>query len=224
VLVVSPNNPTGSYLTPRELEQIAAFCRQRDCALVVDEVFADYPLDAAAPLTDVAMRADVLAFTLGGLSKTVGLPQLKLGWMVVGGPEEARGRALTALELIADSYLSVATPVQVAASDLLIRAAPVRAAIHSRVRRNLEAARQITTAMPACTVLRAEGGWSIVVRIPATRSEEAFTLDLLATERILVHPGYFFDFPREAFVVVSLLPPEAIFAEAFARVVRAAVS
>jgi aspartate/methionine/tyrosine aminotransferase len=199
-------------------------CRDRGLALVADEVFADYPLDAREPLTDIAASAGVLSFTLGGLSKAAGLPQLKLGWIVAGGPAAERDRALAALEHIADSFLSVSTPVQVAAPALLEGAAVVRAAIHARVRRNYAAARQVAAAFPACDLLRTEGGWSLVVRIPATRSEERFVLDLIEYERILVHPGYFFDFRAEAFIIVSLLPEENQFAGAFARVLRAANS
>ena len=224
LLVVSPNNPTGSYVSAREVERLSQFCRDRDWALVSDEVFADYPLEVTRPFTDIAARSEVLAFTLGGLSKSVGLPQVKLGWMAVGGPPADRDRALRALELIADSFLSVGTPVQVAAPELLVRAAPVRAAIHDRVRRNLATARRMVAAVPACELLTVEAGWCAVVRIPATRSEEQFVLDLLSQEQILVHPGYFFDFRTEAFIVVSLLPEEAQFAEAFPRVLRAAAS
>ena len=222
LLVVSPNNPTGSYVSAREVERLSQFCRDRDWALVSDEVFADYPLEVTRPFTDIAARSEVLAFTLGGLSKSVGLPQVKLGWMAVGGPPTDRDRALRALELIADSFLSVGTPVQVAAPELLARAAPVRAAIHDRVRRNLATARRMVAAVPACELLTVEAGWCAVVRIPATRSEEQFVLDLLSQEQILVHPGYFFDFRTEAFIVVSLLPEEAQFEDAFPRVLRAA--
>src|SRR6185503_8252104 len=148
----------------------------------------------------------VLSFTLGGLSKTVGLPQLKLGWCIAGGPPAERDAALDALELIADSYLSVGTPVQVAAPQLLREGGAIRAAIHTRVRENLAALRAAAARYPACEVLKVEGGWSAVIRIPSTRPEEDLVLDLLRRERILVHPGYFFDFAREAYVVVSLLP------------------
>jgi alanine-synthesizing transaminase len=223
LLVVSPNNPTGSYVSAREVQWLTAFCRERRCALVADEVFADYPLEATSPLTDLAVHTDVLSFTLGGLSKSAGLPQLKLGWIVAGGPEREWTRAVAAMELIADSFLSVATPVQVAAPSLLARAASIRAAIHARVRRNLDAARGEAAGTPACEILPVEGGWCAVVRIPATRSEEEFVLDLLERDGILVHPGYFFDFRHEAFVVVSLLPREDVFAPAFARVLRAAI-
>src|SRR4051812_47752286 len=169
VLVVSPNNPTGSYVTAAEVERLTAICRQRGWALVIDEVFADYALDAEAPVTDIAAQGDVLSFSLGGASKALGLPQVKLGWIVVGGPAAERSAALAALEVIADTFLSVSTPVQVAAPALLRDGAPIRAAIHDRVRTNLSQARALARACPACDVLRAEGGWSAVVRVPATR-------------------------------------------------------
>jgi len=220
VLLVSPNNPTGSYVTSREADTLAAICRERGWAIVSDEVFAEYALDAHAPATEIARRAKVLSFTLGGASKALGLPQMKLAWTIVDGPVKERIEALSGLELIADTFLSVNTPVQVAAPDLFRRAAPVRQAIHQRVSRNLTAARDVVRTYPACEVLRVEGGWSAAVRVPATRTEEALALGLLQEEHVLVHPGFFFDFPHEAFVVVSLLPPEDIFADAFGRVLR----
>jgi alanine-synthesizing transaminase len=220
VLVVSPNNPTGSYVSAEELAALTQLCRDRQWALVVDEVFADYPLDAGEPLTDLAARADVLTFSLAGLSKSVGLPQLKLAWIVAGGPAAARDAALASLELVADSYLSVATPVQVAAPHLLRAGGPIRGAIQQRIRENLNALRAAARGFPACEVLRVEGGWSAVLRVPATRREETLVVELLERERILVHPGYFFDFPREAYLVVSLLPPPTMFADACARLLR----
>jgi alanine-synthesizing transaminase len=220
LLVVSPNNPTGSFINQRELDELTALCRQRGWALIVDEVFADYALEERAPLTDIASRAGVLSFTLGGASKSLGLPQVKLGWTIVGGPPAERDAALAGLELVADTFLSVGTPVQVAAPELLRRGALIRDAIHARTARNLRRARDIAARYPACELLRVDGGWCAPVRVPATRGEEALVLDLLARERILVHPGYFFDFPHEAFLVVSLLPEENIFAEAFDRTLR----
>ena len=220
VLLVSPNNPTGSYVNAREIDALVGLCRDRGWALIVDEVFADYTLDATAPITDLAARAEVLTFSMGGASKSLGLPQVKLGWTVVGGPAADREAALEGLELIADTFLSVGTPVQVAAASLLQRGSAVRGAIHARARANLAAARRIAASHPSCDLLPVEGGWSAVVRVPATRGEEALVLDLLARERILVHPGYFFDFEHEAFLVVSLLVPETVFADAFDRTLR----
>jgi len=220
LLVVSPNNPTGSFISGAELDQLSAVSRSRGWTLIADEVFADYPLEAIDPVTDIAGRSDVLSFTLGGLSKTVGLPQLKLGWCIAGGPPAERDAALDALELIADSYLSVGTPVQVAAPQLLREGGAIRAAIHTRVRENLAALRAAAARYPACEVLKVEGGWSAVIRIPSTRPEEDLVLDLLRRERILVHPGYFFDFAREAYVVVSLLPVRDVFDESSARLLQ----
>jgi alanine-synthesizing transaminase len=219
VLLVSPNNPTGSYVTASDLARLTALSMARGWTIIADEVFADYRLEASDPVTDLATRLDVPTFTLGGASKSLGLPQVKLGWIVAGGPLVQRAEALKRLELIADTYLSVGTPVQMAAPALLAQAAVVREAIHARVRHNLEQARAIVAAHPACALLPAEGGWSIVLRVPAVRTEEQLVLRLIERERILVHPGYFFDFPHEAFIVVSLLPPPAIFADALSRVV-----
>jgi len=220
VLAVSPNNPTGSYLSAAEVERLGDLCARRRWALIVDEVFADYPLDESAPTTDLAVRSPVLTFSLAGASKSLGLPQIKLAWMAVGGPADDCRTALAGLELIADTFLSVGTPVQAAAPALLRDAAPVRQAIHDRVAANLRRVREIARAFPACDVLRVEGGWSAVVRVPSTRSEEQLVIDLLDRERVLVHPGYFFDFSHEAFIVVSLLPPRDIFDDAFVRVLR----
>ena len=224
IIIVSPNNPTGSYVSTREFERLVAICRDRGWVLIADEVFADYRLEDEAPLTDIAARAEVPAFTLGGLSKTAGLPQLKLGWIVAGGPSEACSAALAGLELIADSFLSVNTPVQVAARHLLERGAAIRSQIHERVRANLAALRQSAQLFPACDVLNVGGGWSAIIRVPAMLTEEQLILELLNREGILVHPGYFFDFQSEAFIVVSLLPPPDVFWDAVVRLLRFASS
>jgi aspartate/methionine/tyrosine aminotransferase len=183
-------------------------------------VFADYPLDESLPLTDIATKSGVLSFTLAGLSKSVGLPQVKLGWIVVGGPPPERDAALSALELIADSFLSVGTPVQLALPELLRQGAEIRTAIQRRTRDNLQALRDAARQFPACDVLRVDGGWSAVIRVPSMRGEERLVLDLLEREQVLVHPGYFFDFRSEAFIVISLLPDAATFRDAVARVLR----
>ncbi len=218
VIVVSPNNPTGSFVSSREADALMAVCRERGWALIADEVFVEYPLEVERPRTDLAAGASCLAFTLGGLSKALGLPQLKLGWIIAGGPAAERSAALAALELIADSFLSVGTPVQVALPALLARGASSRHAIQARVRANLDSLRAEAARHPACEVLRVEGGWTAVIRVPAIRPEERIALDLLEGAGILVHPGYFFDFEREAYIVVSLLVPEEQFTPAVTRV------
>lgn len=213
IVVVNPNNPTGSYVAAQEQEALAAL----GLPIVSDEVFRDYPVDAQPAPTLV--RDDVLTFALGGLSKGAGLPHYKLGWIRVGGPREEKREAIAALELIADNFLSVATPVQVALPELLALAPRIRAAILERVRANLRTLRAALP--PAATALPVEGGWTAVVRIPRTASDEEFALDLLAREGVVVHPGYFFDFATEGYVVVSLLTPRATFDEGVARLARA---
>ena len=220
LVAVSPNNPTGSCLDAGEVQALHSICRSRGWALIVDEVFADYLLEAPASRTDLAVNAPVLTFSLGGASKTLGLPQVKLGWMIVGGPEAECHEALEGLEHIADTYLSVSTPVQMAAQSLLEAGGVVRQAIRTRVGRNLAHAREIAGSFPACTVLPVEGGWTAVVRVPALQSEEALVLSLLEREHVLAHPGYYFDFDTEAFLVVSLLPAEAQFRDGFERMLR----
>lgn len=220
LVAVSPNNPTGSCLDEGEVRALQAICRDRGWALIVDEVFADYPLEARAPRSDLAVNAPVLTFSLGGASKTLGLPQVKLGWIIVGGPDTERREALDGLEHIADTYLSVGTPVQLAAGSLLQAGGAVRQAIHARVRGNLAHAREIAASFPASTVLPVEGGWTLVVRVPALQSEEALAVSLLEREHVLAHPGYFFDFDAEAFLVISLLPADTTFRDAFERTLR----
>ena len=250
VLLVNPNNPTGSYVRPDELAAVRELAARRGLAIVCDEVFERYPL-AAAPEAQVLERSgarpgqeggpaapaevpplgrsgalvadtEVLTFTLGGLSKSAGLPQLKLGWMLVGGPDRLAAPALARLELVCDTYLSVAAPVQLAAGALLDRSRPVADAILARVRGNYAALRRLAGRFPACRVLPAEGGWYAVVQAPAIRSEEDLVVELLRRDGVHVHPGYFFDFPREAFLVLSLLPRPGVFEGAAARVLARA--
>jgi aspartate/methionine/tyrosine aminotransferase len=241
LLVVHPNNPTGSFLKRGERERLVALCAERGCALIVDEVFGDYPLaNPAAPSPAAGWREDdksraasdrtservaslvdeqrVPTFVLSGLSKVVGLPQLKLGWIHVGGPE--RALALERLELVADTYLSVGAPVQHAAARLLALKATVGAAIVARVRANHARARG-AVAGRALELLDAEGGWYACLRLPRTRSEEAWALALL-DHGVLAQPGWFFDFPDEPYLVVSLLTDEVVFAEGMARLVALA--
>lgn len=213
IIMISPNNPTGSVVTDAELDAVASIARDRGLALISDEVFADYPIAGAEPAS--ALRQDAaLTFALGGLSKSVGLPQVKLGWIGVGGPPDLVAGALDRLETICDAYLSVSTPVQVAAPDLLTSGAVVRSQIQQRVRENFAQLKMMASANPACAVMPVEAGWYAVMQIPALASEETMVLDLLEDTGVLVHPGYFFDFEREAFVVISLLPDPHVFASA----------
>lgn len=219
VIVVSPNNPTGSYLKRAELDALALHCRAHGLALIGDEVFAEYVLDAEpARTTSVLAQRQALTFSLGGLSKGLGLPQVKLGWMVAAGPDDLVRPALERLEIICDTYLSVATPVQVGLPALLRDGAAIRTGIRDRVTRNYRALVKTAPAYPSVDVLPSEGGWYAVMQVPAMQSEESLVLQLLEHDHVLVHPGYFFDFPREAFLVLSLLPRPEIFDRAVSRV------
>jgi alanine-synthesizing transaminase len=222
VLVVSPNNPTGSFVTGPELDRLAALCAPNGVAIIADEVFADYELEPGARRRAgrAATRCDVLSFALGGLSKSIGLPQVKLGWIAVSGPDALVEAALERLELVCDTYLAVSTPVQVAASDLLDRGAAIRSQIAARVATNYRELMSLCAGTPSCGVLRSDGGWYAVMHVPSFESEDDLAVRLLTNEGVLTHPGYFFDFPHESFLVVSLLAPEASFTDGITRVLR----
>lgn len=222
ILIVSPNNPTGSFLHKDDLAAINDIAASRGWAIIGDEVFADYPVDPNPAAAHVLSGADVVTFSLGGLSKSAGLPQVKLGWIGVGGPPDEVDRVLAAYEIVADTYLSVSTPVQAAAADLIESGATIRAQVLARIRRNLDALRACAARFPAADVLPVEGGWCAVIKVPQLRAEEALVLELLEKENVLVHPGYFFDFPGEAFIIVSLLIDAARFDDAMPRVLRRA--
>ena len=208
IVLVNPNNPTGSFLKRSELARLVAL----GIPLISDEVFADYVFepDPARVPTLVDVEAP-LTFCLSGLSKISGLPQMKLGWMV------ARGPAVERLELIADTYLSVSAPMQNALPRLLQTGAAVQQQIARRTASNLEFLRQALGAGSVCQVLDLEGGWYATLRIPRTRSEEQWTLDLLERDNVLVQPGFFYDFDSEAYLVLSLLTPPEAFREGVAR-------
>lgn len=218
VLVVAPNNPTGSRLRSDDREWLVALAAERGLALISDEVFADYPLLERAGRVSLAGESRVLTFVLGGLSKSAGLPQMKLAWTLASGPAAVVDDALARLEIIADSYLSVAAPVQCALPAILQRAPAIRAGIQARLRQNLDTLRAATAKAPALTLYEPEGGWSAVVRLPATRSEEDWVMSLLNRHGTLVHPGYFFDIDEGTHIVVSLLPRPETFEAGMAAV------
>ena len=222
VLVVSPNNPTGSVLQHDELVALADVCGERGLVLIGDEVFADYCFEPEQPAPSVVQQGQAVAVSLGGLSKSVGLPQVKLAWLGVGGPAAGADALMAGLEIVADTFLSVSTPAQVALPSLLDRGAAVRDGIRQRTARNRAALRHAVAVSPAVTLLAPEGGWCAVLQVPSVRSEEQLVLDLLARDGVLVHPGYFFDMPREAFVVVSLLPRADAFDAGVARLLARA--
>lgn len=220
VLAVSPNNPTGSMLAAGEFDDLASRCAERDAALIVDEVFADYTFAESGDVAHPAGNPDCLSFHLGGLSKSAGLPQVKLGWIRLDGPDQLVGEALDRLELISDTYLSVSTPVQVAAPALIESGATIRRQIRDRIQTNYASLQRLVAASPCVELLAAEGGWSAVIRVPSRWSEEELVIALLSQRDVLVHPGFFFDFAHEAFLVLSLLPAPAVFADGVTRVME----
>jgi aspartate/methionine/tyrosine aminotransferase len=211
IILVHPNNPTGSHVHPEDAAAVGAACRERGWALIADEVFLPYPLDGGpGSRSSLAGSRDNLTVCLGGVSKALGLPQLKLGWMVVSGPERLCEQALSRLDHIADAALSVGTPVALAAPRLLESAASIQRAISDRCRANLATLRDIVRSVPAVTVPAVGGGWSALLRLPAVLDDEDFALELLTRRGVAVQPGYLFDFPMEGVLVLSLLTPEAI--------------
>jgi len=220
IVVVTPNNPTGSFVKAVEADTLRALAASHGVALLSDEVFADFPL-RENPGRAPTLFADGPALTLclGGLSKSCGLPQLKLAWMALAGPATAREEARARLEVVADTYLSVSTPVQQAAPAVLARVEELQAPIRDRIQANLAVLREVARGTPA-TLLDVEGGWSAVLHVPATQGEDEWVIALAESDGVLVHPGYFFDFPREAYLVLSLLPPASAFAEGVARIVE----
>ena len=220
VILIHPNNPTGSYISVSERSRILDFCGSAGAAIIADEVFLPYALeDAAGP--SFACEEGTPCFVLNGLSKLLGLPQMKLGWMVLAGPRVYREEAAARLEIIADTYLSTGAPILHAAPELLPLAPGFVKSLRSRLDRNLGLLRRAMEGEGSpYRVLRCSGGWTAVLEVPAVMPEEGMILGLLREEGVLVHPGYFFDFPREAYLALSLLAKPEDFREGVERLRR----
>ena len=222
IVVVTPNNPTGSYLGEEELEAMLDL----ELPIVSDEVFTTYPLAGSTStpkvpegrILSVAAAERGLVFALSGLSKLAALPQMKLGWIGVGGEASLIAEAMARLELVLDAFLSVATPIQHALPVILANRSVTEHAIRARTRSNLRTLREAMKQAPSASVLDVEGGWYAIVRVPETRTDEAWAIELLEHAGVHVQPGYFFDMGRGAYLVVSLLTPEGTFAEGSKRI------
>jgi alanine-synthesizing transaminase len=213
IVVVNPNNPTGSFLKRWEAEKLIELARQHAIPIISDEVFMDYSFgNISDRFATFAGTDSILSFSLNGLSKSAAMPQMKLGWIAINGPKGEQDIARERLELILDTYLSVSTPVQYALPLLLEIGAGLKAKLSQRAGRNLTALAHILEHSPA-HALHAEGGWSAVIQLPNTKPEEVWISRLLTEHSVVVQPGYFFDMPSEAYVVVSLITPEREFAE-----------
>jgi alanine-synthesizing transaminase len=217
VVVVHPNNPTGSYVHAQEQELLNAFCREHELALIADEVFLDYAHDGLAHQS-FAANQDVLTFTLSGVSKISALPQMKVAWIVTSGPAVDVDAAQARLEVIADTYLSMNAPIQWAVPVLLEQRKDIQRQLMERARRNLDELDRQLREQKACERLHVEGGWSVVLRVPVTRSDEQVAIELVRENRVLVHPGHLYDFASDGYLVVSLIAAERMFGEGIARV------
>jgi alanine-synthesizing transaminase len=216
VIVVHPNNPTGHFAKRAEIAKLNAICSARELAIIADEVFLDFALDGSRVASFAANRG-APTFTLSGLSKISGLPQMKAAWLIAGGPQQWKSEAVARLEVIADTYLSVNAPVQLAIPKFLEQRHTFQEQVISRVRRNLaELDRQLAN-QKACSRLTVEGGWCAVLRVPAMRSDEDLAIELLTARGVSIHPGHFYEFPADGYLVVSLLTPERIFSEGTSR-------
>jgi alanine-synthesizing transaminase len=217
VVVVHPNNPTGSYVSASEQTQLNSFCREHGLAVIADEVFLDYPQDGL-PRPSFVRNQDVLTFTLSGVSKISGLPQMKLAWVAASGPASAVGAAVDRLEIIADTYLSMNAPIQLAAPVLLDQRKTIQPLILDRVRGNLAELDCQLAQQKTHQRLQLEGGWYAVLRVPVTRSDEELAIALLRGPSVLVHPGHFYDFPTDGYLIISLLTPPDEFREGARRI------
>ncbi|HEX4427060.1 MAG TPA: pyridoxal phosphate-dependent aminotransferase [Terriglobales bacterium] len=212
IVLVNPNNPTGSYVSASEREVLNQFCNQHSLSLLADEVFLDYGLKEK-PHPSFITNQSALTFTLSGLSKISGLPQMKFSWVVTSGPPEMVAAALDRLEVIADTYLSMNAPIQMAAPIMIEQRKNIQPLLMDRVRTNLQEFDRQLAGQKTCQRLEVEGGWYAVLRVPATQSDEDLAIEILRQASVLVHPGHFFDFPSDGYLVLSLITPTEDFRE-----------
>ena len=216
IIVVHPNNPTGHFTKPEEIAQLNQICSANRMAIIADEVFLDFALDAARK--SFVANTGALTFTMSGISKISGLPQMKFAWLAVSGPEAEKREAVARLEMIADTYLSMNAPIQWAAPVLLRQRMAFQEQLMARVRANLAELDAQLAKMQRVSRLVVEGGWYAVLRIPATRSDEDLAIELLEKRDVYLHPGHFYDFPKDGYLVVSLITPTQDFSEGLRRV------
>jgi alanine-synthesizing transaminase len=212
IIVVHPNNPTGHFTKPMEMAKLNDLCSARRLAIIADEVFLDFPLNGTRPVS-FAANMGALAFTLSGLSKISGLPQMKAAWLVASGPQAFRAEALARLEVIADTFLSMNAPVQLTMPALFEQRRGFQKQLLARARRNLSELDRQLAAQEVCNRLAVEGGWYAVLRVPATQSSDDLAINLLRSKGISVHPGHFYELPLEGYLVVSLIVRESDFSD-----------
>jgi len=218
LVLVNPNNPTGSFVKRHELILLNDLCTRKNIPLISDEVFGDFSFEENKNYASLINNNEALTFVLGGLSKTLGLPQMKLSWIVMRGPQGLVEKAQERLEVIADTFLSVNTPAQNALNQWLPLREGIQKEIKARLKQNLEFIQKQAALTNSCQLLKSEGGWYVILKIPTTRTEEEWVLKFLNKYHVFVHPGYFFDFHEEAHIVISLLPPHNVFQEGVERI------
>ena len=212
IIVVHPNNPTGHFTKQADAQHLNEICATNEIALIADEVFLDFAMTNEVARS-FAANPSALTLTTSGLSKIAGLPQMKAAWLVVSGPSQLRVQALACIEIIADTYLSMNAPVQLALPVFMEHRHAFQKQLMERVRRNLAELDRQLAAQQACSRLKVEGGWYAVVRLPAIHDDQEFAVGLLETQNVYVHPGHFYDFPGKGYLVLSLITPEKTFAE-----------
>jgi alanine-synthesizing transaminase len=219
ILLVHPNNPTGSYLRAEEVQHLNNLCQERNLALIVDEVFLDYSF-AGIPPRSFTANYNALTFTLSGLSKVAALPQMKVAWLVTSGPGSLVRPALDRLDVIADTYLSLNAPMQWVVPTLFEQRHSLQPQLLQRIRENRVTLQGLISSQPACELLDADAGWYAVLRVPARGSDEDLVIDLLQKQNVIVHPGHFYDFPKDGFLVLSLIAPTEVFNEGVVRLLK----
>jgi alanine-synthesizing transaminase len=223
VVVVHPNNPTGSFVHDEERKSLNGFCRKHALALIADEVFLDYAHDGMRRGSFVANQ-EVLSFTLSGVSKISALPQMKVAWIATSGPPAELEAAEARLEVIADTYLSMNAPIQWAIPALLQQRQSIQEQLLGRMLGNLAELDRQLAAQEICQRLSVEGGWYAVLRVPVTQTDEELAVDLLRRKSVLVHPGHFYDFPRDGYLVLSLITQRDEFAEGIGRLLESMIA
>lgn len=223
VIVVNPNNPTGQFCKTGEIEQLNRICAAREIAVMADEVFLDFAIGGTTVARPVSFAGNsgALTFTLSGLSKICGLPQMKVAWLAVSGPAAMKKEAIARLDVFADAYLSLNAPLQHALPAMLERRHGFQRQVMARVRANLAELDRQLASQKSCARLEVEGGWNAVLRVPATRPDEELAIELLEKKDVYAHPGHFYDFAQDGYLVVSLITPEQQFAEGMARLLAA---
>jgi alanine-synthesizing transaminase len=219
VLVVNPNNPTGSFVSAEESAELQRVAAAHELAIISDEVFLDYSF-GPTPVSFTA-NTEALTFTLSGLSKIAGLPQMKVAWLVASGPPTLVEPALARLEVIADTYLSLSTPQQHANAALLATRNAFQSELRARLAANLAELDEQLSNQTLGSRLTVQGGWYANLRVPATHPDDEIALALMEKKSVVVHPGQFFDFPSEGYLILSLMTPEPVFGEGVRRILSA---